>query len=102
MPSITPNYNQMVADCFRDARNRVADGSQEFICNALDKGNRPGSERAKNIIRQRLMPGSHKFDTINSWLLRNEIGTPVDRMNEDLVREFRIRWLDALIKEFSA
>jgi len=96
---------------FLAARNYIH--NLGFICVALDRACYRGEiteRQASNaiaLVRERL--GSHY--TLNNWVCENipgfrEIQEEAQARGDhqtylNMVQEFRVRWLDALIKEFS-
>lgn len=69
----------------------------EFICHALAATNLPGAEAAAKIIRVRF---ASRHSTIYSWL--SEQGISIYLLSDDNVQAYKHRWLDSVIKEFSA
>lgn len=95
------------AEAFREARKYVVDGSQRYICFSLvaasdaeiisyDK-----SSAAQTLIGNRL--GSHCY--LEDFLVAKVPSLTYDYLRSDEGREqmqlYRLRWLDALIAEFS-
>jgi len=96
---------------FLAARNYIH--NLGFICVALDRACYRGEiteRQASNaiaLVRERL--GGHY--TLNNWVCENIPGfreiqeeaharDEYDHETHDMVQEFRVRWLDALIEEF--
>lgn len=83
---------------FIKARQIIAAKNQTFICYALT-GLSPG---AKALIQYRLAPWS----TCEGWVAANVPVYSWDFLcycsnGKKLMREYRLRWLDSLIAEFS-
>lgn len=88
-----------IADAFRAARVRIANGDETYICTALDYTGHPGAGPAKWVVQIRL--GGHPwYYTLEDWL-RETPKVPPSKLTVKKMREYRTRWLDALIAEFS-
>lgn len=72
----------------------IRDGSKRmFICHALNHSWHSGADLAKKVIMTRLAGNP----TVGQWLHRRGlVGTRVE------IQQYRHRWVDALIQEFSA
>ena len=76
---------------------RSLNRKHEFICHALDEAggeDNPASE----IIQERIAP----HGTLNAWVVHNVLGGNWNLVGERDMQEYRHRWLDELIREFSA
>lgn len=74
----------------------VSRKKEEFICHSLT------SQQAKEIIRVRM----NHSGSLNHWLVQNvpsalKLANKNNVEFEEQVQEYRHRWLDALIEEFS-
>ena len=96
-----------IAAAFAEVRWRFQNHpDEEFICNTLDDlahtGRYSGAKAAKAVVKARL-GGEH---TLNNWVRKNVIRAEEHdertRCYSWTMREYRLRWLDALVKEFSA
>lgn len=58
------------------------------------------ADRAKETVMQRIAP----HYSLNSWVRANVRGVSrkITALDSSVMREFRLRWLDALIAEFEA
>lgn len=91
-----------IANAFRIAREGIASHEDTYICNAL-----PGTdagEQAKSIIHERMGPvpadvGCRSGYAVWHWL--DAQGVDMDAFDDHAMRQYRLRWLDALIEEFS-
>jgi len=108
--------NFEIASAFKEAKKRLQTGGgyqpryHRFICFALEDSwlNGPCSKHqyrvAREIIESRMGARSLASYSIECWLVDNKVVTnswlckPNSRA---IVQEYRHRWLDALIKEFS-
>lgn len=79
---------------------------EQYICFALYQTVRFGASSyedyrdAKNLVMKRLAP----FNCVEEWLKANvghKAFYAAQQKNQDVVQEYRHRWLDALIEEFS-
>lgn len=94
----TKQQRMEIAEAFRAARKIVDSGAEDFICVALQVSDARYSSEARHIISSRI----HPYDTLNTWLMKNHRPSRRhSRMNGAQMRLYRLRWLDALIKEFS-
>lgn len=90
-----------LAQAFRLAIPLIRDGEEHFICFALAKlynrGEISGDTYKKTIriIRNRL----GRWSTVEFWLYDNIQNKPC--MSSKIYREYRVRWLEHLEKEFS-
>lgn len=99
--------NPDIVRAFRLAQQEIREHREWFICSALlrlyQKGQLAGweFERARAIIQERLAG----FAYLETWLMANApeyqawYRSPAYR-DQELV-DYRCRWLDSLIKEFS-
>lgn len=94
---------QMV-DALKAARTRIWNGvegsvySQPYvsICSALS--NSPGADLVRKEIHHRL----DGFFGVRSWLIHHGYLNDAERYGAYLsVQQYRLQWIDALIKEFS-
>lgn len=77
-----------------------------FICNALP-GSRfrkqdnftPALQDAGDMLRELIMSRLEGQATVDGWLI-SKVGVP-QRLLYKHITEYRIRWLNSLIKEFS-
>lgn len=95
----TKQQRMEIAAAFRDAKVLIESGIQTYICCALQNVVANDGLLAKNVIRQRL---GNDYHTLNSWL-RDVAGVSwrLTEHSDRQMRLYRLRWLDALIKEFS-
>lgn len=100
--------NKDLACTFQLARELIAGNQCWYICIALDQLYRQGSiqglehDQACSIIQNRLGSGAA---SVESWLCRSvpefkSWYTSADYCDQVMV-DYRLRWLDSLIKEFS-
>ena len=95
--------NLQIAKAFKKARVHIENDDHQFICHTLYcpeyKSSRKSSlDKAKEIIRQRM---GHN-GTLNDWVWVNIFNTaPETYPSDEDMKAYRLRWLDALIKEFS-
>ena len=77
---------------------QCGDGQEEFICYAI------GSARdawARVLAREMIMERLGNTPTVYDWL-RCRVGMQaIQAAGQDSVQQYRHRWLDALIEEFS-
>ena len=101
--------NQNLAKTFRAARKLIeagdGEGGNRFICTAITKASfsveisYDDADRAMAVIHDRL---DGKF-TIEEWVYVNVLGgnrVQFNSLNSEVFKEYRLRWLDALIAEF--
>jgi hypothetical protein len=93
---------KQIAKAFCVARQQIARGTHSYVCHALPAT--VGGAAAKKVVEARLagcttVAGwlSQKASPRVSWHL-----TVIALESGRNMREYRLRWLDALIKEFSA
>lgn len=91
-PLLDPKNRRKVAYAFKRAKARVR--QYAFICLALERQDTEGAEMAKAIIQQRLGRSHYSLD---AWVHQHIDAEACGRQ----VHQFRLRWLDALIDEFS-
>lgn len=96
----TKQERKQIASAFRDARELIASDDERYICYALGGVCLEGAEEALQIVQERL--DQPKNFTLTDWLHRvHGIDTSFVDDYEEQMRLYRLRWLDALIKEFS-
>lgn len=108
-----PVSNKEIAVIFKEAKKYLAkcldDNLPNYICFAIDKvaennhTKRHSCSRAKRIINERL----GKSFTVFNWLVSNGFMKEnnfedINHHEHDQLQKYRHRWLDSLIKEFSA
>ena len=98
--------NAKFVEALKYAKNRLWNGrgkrfsgrqgtlKQYYICNALAHATH-SSYALRRLIHQRLGDSI----TVEDWL--EGIGVPLDQLNDKNLQEYRHRWIDELIKEFS-
>ena len=96
-----PQQRLAIASAFAAARLRLWNGhpgtkGDRFICHALF-GPDTSNQQAVDVVMERL--GGHY--TLEDWI-SSKLGVPSDARTPQDVQGFRLRWLDSLIKEFSA
>lgn len=106
------NYKerQQIVEALKAAKLLLWDGIQprceKFICVCLMNVRRRyprlqhGSMLAENIVQTRVHQSSGGFSTIENYLCV-VLGCPRESLNPKDVQEFRHRWVDHLIEEFS-
>lgn len=101
--------NKQIAQAFKSVKPHLqtAEESQrdnfekhEFICNALEKVSQLGVQvdAATDLIQQRIAP--HR--TLNAWVVHNVLGGDWNLCGRPAMQDYRHRWVDELIREFSA
>lgn len=91
-PLLDPKNRRKVAHAFKRAKVKVR--QHTFICLALERQDTEGAEMAKAIIQQRLGRSHYSLDAwVHQHIDAEACGSQV--------HQFRLRWLDALIEEFS-
>jgi len=90
------DMNKQIAGAFRAARARIKRRKNNFICIALLDSGHPLRSSAINIVQTR-MAGAF---TLSKWLVVHKVAPRIDDLDDALMREYRLRWLDALIQEF--
>ncbi len=106
----TPDLRAGIAKAFRYAREEIQSGRQHYICHALWYApgwpvgalavvqQRMGASRSGVVTRPCGQAIGVKHYSLDEWLADRGIGDGArTRYN---VRKYRLRWLDALIKEF--
>ena len=92
----------------RRAKKRIESGIGTYLCYAIDcaSDDDPDSLRKAEAMRSRIMVSIYPHTTAAKWLYlciqpkqRYDVWAKV---NEDALREWRARWLDALIAEYEA
>lgn len=91
------------------ARSRIALGQEKYICFAIEhagkilKANKP-AQQLKRHIQQLIEPGSrysrYGCMSLETWLKRN-CYISVDYLDYETMREYRLRWIDHMIQEYS-
>ncbi len=103
---LSKRHSQGIADVYREAKFYLWDGRGQcppdkhaFICFALSKCLMGGEQEYYNILRARniIMHRLGESATVYGWLGEREYG-PLTNLK---LQEYRHRWLDAWIKEFS-
>lgn len=93
--------NLKIAEAFKKARQMIKSDQERFICNGLDnisyRPSRRDCDAAKAIINNRMGRDIH---TLGCWVCENVYQNEY-YPNRDEMKEYRLRWLGALIKEFS-
>ena len=97
-----------IADAFRVARQSIANNPTGFICNALPFRTEAG-EAAERIIHERMGyvergPSGYSEGpfTLQAWLRLHGHWLGTEPVPSQIMQAYRLRWLDALIEEFSA
>ena len=78
-------------------------GLAAYLCWALEDSNSDGeiSNLACEMTKKMIMDRLDSHITVRDWLITN-VGYYVVKMaGEDAMQEYRHRWLDSMIKEFS-
>lgn len=73
----------------------------EFICNALSQAGERGVKGADDaiaVIEARIYPHS----TLNAWVVHTVLGGDWNRCGSHAMQDYRHRWVNELIREFSA
>lgn len=98
---------------FSLAKQDILEGDEDFICLAIKYNDATPEEdrwRAIDVIFERLngrprnadeRQGRDTGDSVDVWLFRNG-HAKYGQMGGQALREYRVRWLDALIAEFEA
>lgn len=96
----TKQQRKQIAAAFREARKVIASDDERYICYALGEICLDGAENAIQVVQERL--DQPKMLTLADWLLRVH-GIDAGFVDDyaEQMRLYRLRWLDALIKEFS-
>ena len=99
-----------IADAFRIARQSIANNPTGFICNSLPLTTEAGKagKAAERIIHERMgyiergpSGGSEGPFTLQSWLRLHGHWQGIEPVPSRIMQAYRLRWLDALIEEFS-
>jgi len=87
----------------RSKVHSVVAGKAAYLCWALEDSNSNGeiSNLACEVTKKMIMDRLDSHITVRDWLITNVGFYEVKRAGEDAMQEYRHRWLDALIKEFS-
>jgi hypothetical protein len=75
------------------ARERIASGSNNYICYALDSVD--ADPRLRRCIRRLLDPA----DTLWDWLLDHHSDIDEALLTDDNLRAYRLRWIDHMIEK---
>ncbi len=94
--------NLELVEVFKAAKSLIEDKSERFICLAIGATGRMNLRwLARNIITGRLA-GAY---TCEAWLeehgIKSDEFLTEDPQGKQWMREYRLRWLDSLIAEFS-
>lgn len=102
----------------KGARELIKNGGESWVCTAISEAARNRAEpdadgfvrftptqkfaeriadRLRNNIRKAIAP--HSF--VDHWLI-NEKGVPGYSVTHNLIREYRINWIDAMIHELES
>lgn len=99
---------KQIAAAFRIARKSIANNPTGFICNALPFTTEAG-KAAERIIHERMGyvergPSGYSEGpfTLQSWLRLHGHWLELEYVPSHIMQAYRLRWLDALIEEFSA
>lgn len=104
------NQNKEIALAFRTVKGLLATpadilpgkslAKHEFICNALGQAGDMGVTvgAAIDVIQKRIAP----HGTLNAWVVHNVLGGDWNKCGSHAMQEYRHRWVDELIREFSA
>ena len=82
-----------IAEEFRAARKLIQDGDERFICWALRQ--RKPECGGRQVIQSRL----GRYEVLSDWVWQEVLGGGEYPTTTDM-RDYRLRWLDALIAEF--
>lgn len=91
-----------LVNVFRLVREEIANKKEYYICITIHSLVEGGSityrdmQAAKNVIQGR-MGG---YASLDAWL-EHKHGIPAIKLTKTRMREYRLRWLDSLIAEFS-
>lgn len=85
------NNKELVKDFKRAKKSLdVRDSFYGYICHVLK------TKAARSVIMKRIRP----CHTVRAWLL-NDTDRPWDVLTKEAMYDYRQRWLDSLIEEFS-
>jgi len=97
-----------ISQIFKRAHSKIKSGEEVYICAAISCDSaapRHDGNRALDVIYERIngtkRPHGLVGKSVICWLLDNTSATH-DDMTRDQMRLYRMRWLNALIKEFEA
>jgi len=88
----------------RRARKLIEKEHEEYICVALQEQHHPKARALQEEINKRMGVRKDVCLSLETWLARQGIipqYTPTPKL-EAQMRAYRLRWLDALIKEYKA
>jgi len=83
-----------IANAFRAARKRIESKNNYHICIALEDSRHFARREAKRIIERRL----GRYVSVTHWI--DSKGLITETTSSSDMRDYRLRWLDALIQEF--
>lgn len=96
----TPEERASFIEILKLARKRIVCHQSEYVCNAITHTRHPNAALLTTEITHRL----EGYYTVFAWLKNqgvfNGIEYPFDYW-EPHSREYRLRWIDSLIEEFS-
>lgn len=111
---MNPRLNKQVAEVFRLCRKHIStsltDSKTAFICHAIIVVYRRTDSYelqvacgvAQRIIDERLRHPNGTERTVSDWLCDNGYLSRDEReLNYNVVQAYRLRWVDALVEEFS-
>lgn len=85
--------------CLARAHAAIESGDAEFICHAIrDSG---ANNRVKNYLHEFIrfhVTGYDKYDTLNSWVYRNQEMGDEFPSDEDM-RIYRLRWIKYMMDQ---
>ena len=95
-----------------EARQFIADGSIEYACWAIECAHWTKHFRARECrtvppdspagrLLRRIRQSLGKWPSVAHWLMNNHGATYEQLFTEGGAREYRLRWIDQLIKEYS-
>lgn len=97
-----------ISQIFTRAHSKIKSTKEIYICAAINHdyaAPRYDRSRALDVIYERIQgtprPSGSIGDSVTQWLLDNT-SAKRDDMTRDQMRLYRMRWLNALIKEFEA
>lgn len=93
---MTKTERQQIAEAFRAARARIKAGQNSAICLALQDSGHEARNAARRVVQRRI--GKRLY--VYQWLI-DVAKVPHDLITYENLRAYRLRWLDALIEEFS-
>lgn len=97
-----PKKRKQIAEAFRAAKRSLERKGYGYICVELDRVRAPGAAAAKRIIAERMEAVDNiDYFSLETWLLIND-NAKTKHITPDNMLAYRLRWLDALIKEFES